>query len=52
MIDNKKEVTTQKITLTNLIIVIIQETYLDIIYSSKLKESSTAKAESLSEILT
>ena len=32
-------------------IAIIQETYLDVIYSSRLKKSSTARAESSSEIL-
>ena len=44
--------TAQKITLTNLITATIQETYLNIIYSSRLRESSTARTESLSEIFT
>ena len=52
MTNNREEVTTQKITLINLITAAIQETYLDVIYSSKLRESSTARAESSSEILT
>ena len=49
---NREEVTAQKITLTNLIIAAFQETYLDVIYSSRLRESSTARVESSSEMLT
>ena len=52
MTNNREEVTAQKIILINLITAAIQETYLDVIYSSRLKESSTARVESSSEILT
>ena len=50
--DNREEVTIQKITLINLITATIQETYLNVIYSSRLRESSTARVESSSEMLT
>ena len=52
MTDNREKVTAQKITLTNLITAAFQETHLDAIYSSRLKEPPTARAESSSEILT